>query len=265
MHKEIQFDFREQADTLCSIQLNQILSISFLEKLPTSGESLEYCQSIRRRSRHRMALPLPEVSRLSQWSALQTHSLLILQGGSLAVSKAFMIDLIDLVRDTKLPIIWALRYANYWDSSTTCIDVLRMLVLQALQMNPRVLTQGPNPLTFTHMREAASAADWLRILARALHGLPRIFIALDSGLISHVTTNNKSEATELVDLLLSELPGSVKLFVSAINLQSTYMDECSEGKACVTLQMSSRRDNYGPLRRRRANMNRNGNRARFRY
>lgn len=176
-----------------------------------------------------------------------------------------MVDLIDLIRDTKLPIIWALRYANYWDSSTNCIDVLRMLVLQALQMNPRVLAQGPNPITFTHMREAASAADWLCILARALHGLPRIFIALDSGLLSHVTTNNKSEATELVDLLLSGLPGSVKIFVSAVNLQPTYMDECSEGKACVTLQMSSRGDIYGPLRRRRANMNRNGNRARFRY
>ena len=212
-----------------------------------------------------MALPLPEVSRLSQWASLQNHSLLILQGGSLAVSKAFMVDLIDLVRDTKLPIIWALRYANYWDTSTTCIDVLRMLVLQALQMNPRVLAQGPNPITFTHMREASSAADWLCILARALHGLPRIFIALDSGLLSHVTTNSKAEATELVDLLLSGLPGSVKILVSAVNLQPTYMDECSEGKACVKLQMSSRGDIYGPLRRKRANMNRNGNTARFRY
>ena len=212
-----------------------------------------------------MALPLPEVSRLSQWASLQTHSLLILQGGSLAVSKAFMIDLIDLVRDTKLPIIWALRYANYWDSSTTRIDVLRMLVLQALQMNPRVLAPGPKPITFTHMREAASAADWLRILARALQGLPRIFIALDSGLLSHVTTNSKSEATELIHLLLSALPGSVKILVSAVNLQPTYVDDCGKGKVCVRLQMSSRGNVHGPLCRRRANMNRNGNGARFRY
>ena len=212
-----------------------------------------------------MSLPLPDVSRLSHWATLQSHSLLILQGGSLAVSKAFMVDLIDLVRDTKLPIIWALRYANYWDSSTNCIDVLRMLVLQALQMNPRVLTQGPNPVTFTHMREAASAADWLRILHRALYGLPRIFIALDSGLLSHVTTNNKSEATELVDLLLSGLPGSVKIFVSAINLQPGYMDEFSGGKACVKFQLSSRGDLHGPLRRRRANLNRKGDRARLQY
>lgn len=264
MHKELRFDFREQADMLCSIQLNQILSISFLEKLPTSGESLEYCQSIRRRSRRRLELPLPEVSRLSHWAALRRHSLLILRGGSLTVSKAFLIDLIDLVRDTKLPIIWALRYANYWESSNTCIDVLRMLVLQSLQMNPRVLAQGPNPITFAHMREAASTADWLRILAHALHGLPRIFIALDSGLLSHVTTNDKGEATELVDLLLSGLPGSVKIFVSAVNLQPNYIDKRSIGKACITLQMDGRSDRRGTLRRRRANINRNGNATRFR-
>ena len=161
-----------------------------------------------------------------------------------------MIDLIDLVRNAKLPIIWALRYANYWESSNTCIDVLRMLVLQSLQMNPRVLAQGPNPIIFAHMCEAASTAGWLRILARALHGLLRIFIALDSGLLSHVTTNDKREATELVDLLLSGLPGSVKIFVSAVNLQTTYIDECSIGKVCVALEMDGRSDRRGILRRR---------------
>lgn len=264
LHKELRFDFREQADILCSIQLNQILSISFLEKLPSSGESLEYCQSIRRRSKRRMELPLPEVSRLADWAALRRHSLLILRGGSLTTSKAFMIDLIDLVRDTKLPIIWALRYANYWESSSTCVDVLRMLVLQSLQMNARVLAQGPNPITFAHLREAASTTDWLRILARALQGFPRIFIALDSGLLSHVTTNDKSEATGLVDLLLSGLPGSVKIFVSAANLQPTYVDECRTDKVCVTLPMDGRIDRRGTLRRRRVDMNRNRNGTRVR-
>ncbi len=43
MHKELRFDFRGQMDLLCSVQLNQILSLSFLGRLPTSGESLEYC------------------------------------------------------------------------------------------------------------------------------------------------------------------------------------------------------------------------------
>ncbi|MCJ1394412.1 hypothetical protein MMC18_007290 [Xylographa bjoerkii] len=187
LHKEVRIDFKQQGDMLCSMQLNQILSISFLEKLPSSGESLEYCQSIRRRSRHRSQLPLPEVSRLTRWAAEPTSSSLLLRGGSTTVAKAFMIDLVDLVRDAKLPIIWALRFANYWESSYTCIDILRILVLQALQLNPRALVCDSHPITLAHMREAATIREWLSILARPLRYVPRIFIALDTEFLSHVT------------------------------------------------------------------------------
>ena len=79
-----------------------------------------------------MTLPLPDVSRLADWALPLTNSQLVLQGASSAVSKAFMVDLIDLVRDANMPILWALRYANYWDSQSTSVDILRMPVLQAL-------------------------------------------------------------------------------------------------------------------------------------
>ena len=237
MHKELCFDFRGQMEILRSIQLNQILSLSFLEKLPTSGESLEYCQSIRRRSRHRMTLPLPDVSRLTDWASEPTKSLLVLQGSSSVVSKAFMIDLIDLVRDAKMPILWALRYANYWDSPTTSIDILRMLVLQALQVNPQAMAHGSHPITMSCIREAASTSDWLDLLARALQGIPRIFIALDSGLLEHATASDTHQGTELVEAFRSRLLTSVKLIASASNLDRAYVvDRHTNGK-CISLQI----------------------------
>ena len=222
---------------LCTVQLNQILSMSFLEKLPTSGESLEYCQSIRRRSRHRMPLPLPDVSRLADWASEPTSSLLVLQGASSVASKAFMIDLIDLVRDAKMPILWALRYANYWDSPTTSIDILRMLVLQALQMNPQAMAQGPFPVTMAGIREAATVSDWLQILARALQGVSRIFIALDSGLIAHATADDAHQGTELVEAFRSRLATSVKVFASASNLDRAYVADRHTNRQCISLQM----------------------------
>ena len=237
MHKELRFDFRGQMEILCSIQLNQILSMSFLEKLPTSGESLEYCQSIRRRSRHRMTLPLPDVSRLTDWASEPTKSLLVLQGSSSVVSKAFMIDLIDLVRDAKMPILWALRYANYWDSPTTTIDILRMLVLQAIQVNPQAMAHGSHPITMACIREAASTSDWLDLLARALQDIPRIFIALDSGLLEHATASDTHQGTELVEAFRSRLLTSVKVIASASNLDSAYVvDRRTNGK-CISLQI----------------------------
>ena len=256
MHSELRFDFQGQMDMLCSIQLNQILSMSFLEKLPTSGESLEYCQSIRRRSQHRMRLQLPDVSRLSTWASEPTNSLLVLQGTSSTVSKAFMVDLIDLVRDAKMPIIWALRYANYWDSPTTSIDILRMLVLQALQINPQAMARGPHPVTMAGMREAATEKDWLEILARALQGVPRIFIALDSGFLSHVTANDRHQATQLVDSFRSRLVNSVKVFASASNLEETYVANRRSDKQCVSLQLNGLNDRRGRLWRKKRNIKR---------
>ena len=242
MHKELRFDFRGQMEMLCSIQLNQILSLSFLEKLPTSGESLEYCQSIRRRSRHRMTLPLPDVSRLTDWASEPTKTLLILQGSSSVVSKAFMIDLIGLVRDAKMPILWALRYANYWDSPTTTIDILRMLVLQAMQVNPQVMTHGSHPITMACIREAASTSDWLDLLARALQGIPRIFIALDSGLLEHATSMDATQGTALVEAFRSRLSTSVKVIASASNLDSAYVADRRTNGKCISLQIDGSSD-----------------------
>ena len=248
--------FRGQANLLYSVQLNQILSMSFLEKIPTSGESLEYCQSIRRRSRHRMRLPLPDVSRLAQWAAEPASSVLLLQGASPTVSKAFMIDLIDLIRDAKMPIIWALRYANYGDFSTTCIDILRILVIQSFQLDPQALVQGPHPITVAHLREAASMADWICILGRALEKVPRIFIALDSGLLSHVTSNDKHQATELVESLRSGLFNTIKIFVSDFNLQSTYIANRRTGKECFDLRLPGSIASYRKPWRRKENLSR---------
>lgn len=237
MHKELRFDFRGQMDLLCSVQLNQILSLSFLGRLPTSGESLEYCQSIRRRNRRRTRLQLPDVSRLEDWASEPTNSLLVLQGISSVVSKAFMIDLIDLVRESKLHIIWALRYPDYWDSPSTSIDILRMLVLQALQINPHVLARGSHPITVAHMREAATEQEWLDILARALQGIGRVFLALDSGFLAHATANDKHQATELVESLQSNLSSTVKVFASASPLEDTYVADGQGAKQCLTLNM----------------------------
>lgn len=256
MHKELHLDLRTQKEMICSVQLNQVLSMSSLEKLPTSGESLEYCQSIRRRSRHRMTLPLPDVSRLANWASEPTKSLLVLQGTSSTVSKAFMIDLIDLVRNTKMPILWALRYENYWDSPTTSIDILRMLVLQALQLNPQVMAQGPYPITLAGMREAATASDWLEILARALQGVPRIFIALDSCLLMHATKNDTHQSTELIEGFRSTLVTSAKVFASASSLDRAYVADRHTNRQCISLQMEGSHKQHGKQRRRQRNSNR---------
>ena len=201
-----------------------------------------------------MKLLLPDVLRLRQWAAQPKASLFVMQGSSATVTKSFMVDLVNLIRDVKLPIIWALRYANYWESTVTCTDILRMLVMQALQINPCALAVTSNPITVAHMREAVSVVDWLRILDRALQGVPCVFIVLDTGLLSHVTAHNRHQATELVESLRSGLSSSVKIFVSTFNLQEVYISDIWHPDQCMTLRtdISSNRISARNYRRKNA-------------
>lgn len=161
-----------------------------------------------------------------------------------------MVDLLDLFHDAKLPMIWALRYADYWKISTSCTDVLRMLVLNALQINPDALLNDPNPISVTHIREAANVIDWVRILDQALRGVPRAFVILDADLLNHVTENDRRRGTELVEMLRSQLSSVVKISVSASTVQRSYVGQRKEMDECITLRMdSSDGRQKGPRRR----------------
>jgi hypothetical protein len=88
--------------------------------------------------------------------------------------------------------------------------VVRILVLQALQLNSSSVFEGPYPVSLVQMREAASVYYWVGILDRALRGLRRIFILLDANLLSHVTKCDRQQATVLAELLRTRLSTHVK-------------------------------------------------------
>ena len=222
------------------MQINQLLSLSFWEKLPTSGESLEFCRSMQQRKRDRARIFLPEVSGLEEWAADAQSSLFLTCSGSYTAAKAFTVQLIDLVRTSSLPVMWVLRFPNYWESTMIGTDILRMLVLQALQINGEAHIGAPNPITAAHMHEAASEADWLRILSRVLHGIPRVFIIIDAVLMAHVTQNDKHQATRLIEALRCGLPNSAKIFTAASSLQETYIDSMKAKNDCIRFSTDGR-------------------------
>lgn len=79
-----------------------------------------------------------------------------------------MIDLVDLILDSRLPIIWALRFANHWDRSISATDIARTLVLQAMQAGADRLLNSAFPVTVELLREAASLDEWIAILNHLL-------------------------------------------------------------------------------------------------
>jgi hypothetical protein len=223
IQEEIKVDLSSQKANLQQIQLNQVLSVQWLENLPSSGESLQYCFSLQQRKRTRTKLSITEASEMQTWASQQRSSIMIVQSKSPNTTKDILLDLIRLIRDTSHPILWALRFPNYWGTSMTCVDLLRMLVLQALQINPSS-TCSSCPVTAVHMREAVCEEDWLNLLSRALDGIANIYIVIDSDLFAFVTKQDRNGATQFLDVLPKLITKTfVKVFVSSINVDEDHV------------------------------------------
>lgn len=237
-------DFATQRATLNRVHLNQMLSLPLWNSLPTSGESLQFCRSMRNRRRERTKLPLPEVKKLETWASQRENTILLIDTYMPIRAKAFMVDLIDLILDNGMPIIWALRYADYWNQRASITDIIRTLVLQTMQVGANHLLDSPFPVTVEQLREAASLGEWVSILRQLLSGISHAFIALDADLLAHATEHERSLALEMLDMLRLELSGNVKIVIAMSSVTRTYVEELGQSNACVKI----RTDNGGDWR-----------------
>lgn len=251
MYQEIRLDFASQRATLNRVHLNQMLSLPLWNSLPTSGESLQFCRSMRNRRRERTKLPLPDVKKLERWSSQRKNAVLLIDTYTPVVAKTFMVDLIDLILENRLPIIWALRYIDYWEQRMSAADVIRMLILQTMQVGADGLLNSPFPVTLEHLREASSLNEWVGILNHLLSHISHAFIALDADLLAHATAHERSEALEMLDMLRLNLSCNVKIVTATSSVTRAYAEELEHSNACVKIETGNTGDWRKPRRPRR--------------
>jgi hypothetical protein len=219
---QLKLDISTQKSMISTVQLNQILSAPFMSDLPTSGESLGYCSSLKRRRQQRAHLSPNEANLLQICASDPEISIVIMQTPSQPLAKDFIVDLIGLIRASQVPVIWALRFPNFWDQTFDLVDILRLLVLQALDLNPATLASD-HPLTLSHLRAAASQTEWLQILDRALYGLKEIYIVVDPDLLNFTASHNAYKATRWIEALPQMISNtSVKVITSAFCIDKGY-------------------------------------------
>ena len=239
MYKEIRLNFASQRATLNRVHLNQMLSLPLWSSFPTSGESLRFCRSMRNRHRERTKLPLPNIKKLETWTSQKSSTILLIDSYMPIVAKTFMVDLINLIIEHHIPIIWALRYADYWDQCMSVVDIVRILVLQTMQVCADSLLNSPFPITVEQLREAASLSEWIAILNRLLSSISHVFIALDSELLAHATAHERSEALEMLDMLRLNVSDKVKIVTGISSVSRAYAEELELSNACVKIPASN--------------------------
>ena len=146
-----------------------------------------------------------------------------------------MTDVAGIIRKSSLPVIWGFRFPDHWNMNLTLVDLVRMLVFQALESNPGALSIGINPLTMSHLREATNLQDWIRILGRVLYQLPRIFILLDGDLLSQVTQSDRLESAMFTELLRTNMATSVKIMIPTTSLNQEYIQKLRDDQESVEL------------------------------
>jgi hypothetical protein len=236
MYKDLRVEFTAQRATLSRVHLNQMLSLPLWNTIPTSGESLQFCRSMRNRRRERVQLLLPDVKKLESWASEKNNVVLVIDTDVPITAKTFMVDLIDLILYNGMPIVWAMRYADYWDQRISIVDILRMLVLQTMQVGADRLLDSPFPVTVEQFREAASLGDWVAILRHLISGMNHTFIALDADLLAHATVHERGMILEMLDTLRMELPGNVKIVITMSSIDRIYAEELELSNACVRIQ-----------------------------
>lgn len=235
MHQELRIDLATQRATLNRVHLNQMLSLPLWNLLPTSGESLQFCRSMRNRHREYTRLPLPEISKLEMWASQSTNTVLLIDTHVPMTAKTFIVDLIDLILENGITIVWALRYSDYWYQHIGIVDVIRMLVLQTMQVGADQLLDSPFPVTVEQLREAASLSDWVAILLRLLSNIGHVFIVLDPDLLAYATAHERSLTLELLDMLRLNMSGHFKIVLGMSSVSRTYAEELESSNSCVKI------------------------------
>ncbi|KAK6860767.1 hypothetical protein PG995_004403 [Apiospora arundinis] len=219
LQTRISSDTTFSREMICHVQLGQILSLPFMESLPTSGQCLAYCRSFwlrRRRVNRHHDVSVVDTTSLQRWNQQEHLSIVVIESQNATVAQDILVEIIGVLRNHGLAVLWALRPPNLQDSTlNTTMDIIRVLLYQALEVNTAAMG-STHPITVPQLREASCHDDWLALFKRALQGCPTVYAVFDSELLDHVTDGDKTTATKFLTEFATALgPGRVKVIVSS--------------------------------------------------
>lgn len=199
-----------------------------MNDIPSSGASLKYCSTFTRRRAQAIALSQSEIDLLHHCSGDSNISYIIMETHNPSDDKALLLSLLQQIQSAHRPVIWALRFADYMNRSLCLEDIIRTLVLHALEINSNALAATAFPITLPSLRAASGQLDWLSILNRALAGLEEVYIILDPDLLRFAAEDNRCSATDLLLALKDGIGGTrLKIIVSSFGINKGYFSQNS--------------------------------------
>jgi hypothetical protein len=211
-----------------TVQLNQIMSAPFMTDIPASGQSLSFCSTFMIRRPQNITIAQPEIETLRRCSLDNDVSYIIMEAQNPNDSKELLLSLLQQVKTAQRPLIWALRFSDFQNRPPCLEDIIRILVVHALEINSNALASNAFPITLPSLRAASTQSDWLSILNRALSGLEEVYIIIDPDLLRFVAENNSCSSVDLILALKRGVTGTrLKIIISSVGINKGYFTQNS--------------------------------------
>jgi hypothetical protein len=133
--------------------------------------------------------------KVKTWGSERKSSLIAIKGTfqSRLEMRDFCADLITMVQEAKLPVIWALKVNDQQGDSVleapSIIDLLKHLTAQALRLNGNLHTESDVSMTCRGFKTAATEDKWFDLLESVLASLALVYIVVDIESLSQVYAN----------------------------------------------------------------------------
>jgi hypothetical protein len=200
---------------VCDIQVSQILTFTASSTLQPPETARKLCSAIRNRRRfqHGVSSFLATSPKLQEWSATRNSSHISIFGSYATrhCAQDFAVDVINLVSESKIPVVWILNPSLSGDGATVpaTIDILKHLVLQVLQLNQHRLTEKSLSLSATQFQCAKSEEEWFELLVSALMGLPLLYVVVDLEVLKSAPAEKALLVRGFLDLVDRLSSGSI--------------------------------------------------------
>lgn len=124
-----------------------------------------------------------------RWNQSSTSSLVAFNGtrNMKFHLQGFCAQSIAMLRDAKIPVIWALKTMvpeGRTADAVSSIDLLKYLVSQAIAVNKSIHTDAALAPSFKSYIGAQTEGEWVSILGSVLQGIPYLYIIIDIEVLS---------------------------------------------------------------------------------
>lgn len=139
-------------------------------------------------------------SQLASWNQVASSSLLIVRGTAASrnevdAAATLMTDLV--FRETKVPIMWALKSSRTASDGCSLTDLIKYIVMQVIKFDP-VATGCRISESFNSSRvmSASTEQEWVDILSIVLSSFPLAYLVIDAEFIG--ASGRKMESLQLL-------------------------------------------------------------------